>query len=84
MAWGRVDADIRLRRPRWHERLFLIPASPLLPPLVFSRILRDRMRARQSMGPFFDDCDEVPCRGNKARATPIEQLVLPRSTPCTR
>jgi hypothetical protein len=46
IGWGRLYASVRVRDVPWFERVARAGASPLLPALLFFRVLSDRVRRR--------------------------------------
>lgn len=63
VGWGRLFAYTRARERSLGRRLALAAASPLLPIVLFARLLRDRVIRRRALGDF-------------ARAAPAILLLL--------
>jgi hypothetical protein len=52
ISWGRLYGELRVRGTRWPGRLLRIASSPLVPAVVFVRLLGDRLIRRGTLLPF--------------------------------
>jgi hypothetical protein len=52
VAWGRLYASVRVRDAHAFTRLLRLAGTPLLPGLLFVRMLRDRLRRRRTLAAF--------------------------------
>ena len=63
VAWGRLFGSLRVRGASTGRRLGLVLASPLVPGVLFLRLLRDRLMRRVSLSQL-------------ARAVPVTVALL--------